>query len=168
MDTCQHDELFQFYVDLIHYLFKAQDYVHMLWKKNIANANLQIFIERFSTLSTKERLSQYYWTKKGSDNLVWAYGYSGEKSFYNSKILNDYVEVFHLLFQKKTASVWEIEISGQILNEIWYLRATIAPNIRERFKLPSGKFQKLSLAEMKNQIKKCFYCWWIRVHQRHW
>lgn len=33
MDTGQYDELFQFYVDLIHYLFKAQDYVHMLWKK---------------------------------------------------------------------------------------------------------------------------------------
>ena len=162
MDTCQHDELFQFYVDLIHYLFKAQDYVHMLWKKNIANANLQIFIERFSTLSTKERLSQYYWTKKGSDNLVW---WKKLLQLKNSKWL---CRSISSSFQKKTASVWEIEISGQILNEIWYLRATIAPNIRERFKLPSGKFQKLSLADMKNQIKKCFYCWWIRVHQRHW
>ena len=40
----------------------------------------------------------------------------------------------------------------QIMLEIRYLRITTCPNIRERFKLPSGKFQKLSQEELKAQI----------------
>ena len=41
----------------------------------------------------------------------------------------------------------------ELILEVRYLRATIAPNIRERFKLPTGKFQKLTESELKVQIK---------------
>lgn len=40
----------------------------------------------------------------------------------------------------------------QLVLEIRYLRASVAPNIRERFKLPSGKFQSLSPEDLKMQI----------------
>lgn len=40
----------------------------------------------------------------------------------------------------------------EILNEVTYLRATVAPNIREKYKLLSGKFQKLSIDKLKAQI----------------
>ena len=41
----------------------------------------------------------------------------------------------------------------QLLKEVRYLRITSSPNIRERYKLPSGKFQKLSEIELRAQIQ---------------
>ena len=41
----------------------------------------------------------------------------------------------------------------QLIAEIAYLRVTIAPNIKQKRKLPSGKFETFKTAELKNQIR---------------
>ena len=41
----------------------------------------------------------------------------------------------------------------QLLEQIKYLRATIAPNIRQKRKTTEGKFVLLSIEEMKNEIR---------------
>ena len=40
----------------------------------------------------------------------------------------------------------------QLILEIRYLWITVAPNIRERRKLRSGKFERMAIDELKNQI----------------
>ena len=41
----------------------------------------------------------------------------------------------------------------QLLAEIAYLRVTVAPDIRQKRKLPSGKFETFKNAELKSQIR---------------
>ena len=40
-----------------------------------------------------------------------------------------------------------------ILKEVRYIRATVNPNIRERYKMTNGKFCKLSKAELIQQVR---------------
>ena len=139
--------------------------------KNVSNRNI-IQGQSSSNLTSAEKLAAKIWSRRSPE----AKEYKKLVKEYQQKVKNSQEllvlakkEKKRIKMEKAYKLLDQCKVHGgpispdnlehldnltekQLILEIRYLRITVAPNIRERRKLRSGKFERMAIDELKNQI----------------